>query len=99
MEFIIPGRGDKGVLIQNLCCKSAEKYDVAVTATLNKNSCNFNMQKSTIDELRACAEQALNDLINDNNIDIDCWFKVNDQETVGNNVFRLNFSYVKPSCP
>lgn len=99
VEFIIPGRGDKGVLIQNLCCKSAEKYDVAVTATLNKNSCNFNMQKSTIDELRACAEQALNDLINDNNIDIDCWFKVNDQETVGNNVFRLNFSYVKPSCP
>lgn len=99
VEFIIPGRGDKGVLIQNLCCKSAEKYDIAVTATLNKNSCSFNISQSTIQELRACAEKVLEDLQNDNNINLDCWFKVNDQETIGNNVFRLNMSYVKPSCP
>ena len=99
VEFIIPGRGDKGVLIQNLCCKSAERYDLAVTATLNKNSCNFDMQKTTIDELRACAEKILNDLKDENDVDIACWFKTNDQETIGNNTFRLNLSYVKPSCP
>lgn len=100
VEILIPGRGSKGVLIQNLCCNSAEKYDVTVDATLNRKVCQANIKQQTIQELRQCAEKALKDLMDDNpDIDFSCWFKTNDQETIGNSSYRLSQSYVKPSCP
>lgn len=99
VEIIIPGRGSKGPLIQNLCCDSAEKYDINVDATLNRKTCNFNIQQATIDELRNCAERQLDTLVDEQGIDVRCWFKVNDVETIGNNTYKLSRSYVKPSCP
>lgn len=96
VEILIPGRGDKGVITQNLCCKSVEKYDISVTATLKKNSCGFNLKEKTIDELRKCAEKVLSDL---DDQDVSCWFQTNNQETIGNNTYRLNQTFIKPSCP
>ena len=96
VEILVPGRGDKGVITQNLCCKSVEKYDISVTATLKKNSCGFNLKQKTIDELRECAEKALSDLSDQ---DLSCWFRTNNQETIGNTTYRLNQTYIKPSCP
>lgn len=100
VEILIPGRGDLGVLIQNLCCKSAEKYDISVNATLNNNSCNFSVTAATITELRACATEAIKQIRTDNpEIDVSCWFLTNDQESIGNTTYKLNQSYTKPSCP
>ena len=99
VEILIPGRG--GVLTQNLCCKSAEKYDISVNASLNNNnSCSFSATAATITELRACASGAIEQLRTDNpEMDVSCWFLTNDQETIGNTTYRLNQSYTKPSCP
>lgn len=100
VEILIPGRGAAGVITQNLCCKSAEKYDISVNATLNNNSCNFAVTSATITEIRACATAALEQLRADNpEIDVSCWFLTNDQESIGNTTYKLNQSYTKPSCP
>lgn len=99
VEIIIPGRGMKGPLIQNLCCNSAEKYDINIDATLNRKNCSFDIKQETIEQLRNCAEKTLEDLISTEGVDISCWFKVNDIETIGNTSYRLARSYVKPSCP
>ena len=100
MEILIPGRGAKGVVTQNLCCKSADRYDISVNATLNSGACSFSQQASTIAELRDCATKALAKLRTDNpEIDVSCWFLTNDQETIGNTTYKLNQSYTKPSCP
>jgi len=99
VEIIIPGRGSKGPLIQNLCCNSAEKYDINIDATLNKKTCNFDIKKQTIDQLRACAEKKLKELVVEDGIDVNCWFKVVDTKTIGNTSYKLSRSYVKPSCP
>ena len=98
VEIIIPGRGSKGVLIQNLCCNSAEKYDIGIDATLNRKTCVSSIKKQTIDKLRACAEKTLEDLVNEG-VDVSCWFKTNDVETIGNTSYKLSRTYVKPSCP
>lgn len=97
VEFIIPGRGN--TLIQNLCCQSPEKYDISISTSVNKNNCNFSMPSGTITQLRSCASGVLNNLMNENGLNFNCWFKTNDQETIGNNTYRLSRSYVKPSCP
>lgn len=99
VEIIIPGRGSRGPLIQNLCCSSAEKYDINIDATLNRKTCTFDIKKETIDQLRACAEKELERLVNEEGVDISCWFKVNDVENIGNTSYKLSRSYVKPSCP
>jgi hypothetical protein len=99
VEIIIPGRGSKGPLIQNLCCNSAEKYDLSIDATLNRKSCSFDIKKGVIDQLRKCADKKLQDLVTDQDIDISCWFKTNDIETIGNTSYKLSRTYVKPSCP
>jgi hypothetical protein len=99
VEFIIPGRGSKGPLIQNLCCNSSEKYDISIEASLNRKTCSFDIKKQTIEQLRNCAEKALERLVEEDSVDVRCWFKVNDSETIGNTAYKLNRSYVKPSCP
>lgn len=96
VEILIPGRGDKGVITQNLCCKSVEKYDANINITLNRNNCNQSMTSQKIEDLRKCAEQILKDKL-DPNI-VNCWFITNYQETDGNNTYRLSKTYVKPSC-
>lgn len=99
VEIIIPGRGSKGVLVQNLCCNSAEKVDLSVDATLNRKTCNFTIKQQTIDQLRQCAIKALEDLSATTGFDVSCWFKTNDQESIGNTTYKLSRTYIKPSCP
>ena len=99
VEIIIPGRGSRGPLIQNLCCLSSEKYDINVDATLNRKTCSFDIKKQTIEQLRKCAEKELEKLIEEEGVDVSCWFKVNDVENIGNTSYKLSRSYVKPSCP
>jgi hypothetical protein len=96
VEFIIPGRGSS--IIQSLCCDSAEKYDLSINVSKNRNNCNFDMTSGSISGLRACAYQTLEQLKTDAGIDFSCWFKTNDQETIGSNTYKLNQSYTKPSC-
>lgn len=99
VEIIIPGRGSKGPLIQNLCCNSVEKYDLSIDATINRKSCSFDIKKHIIEQLRKCAEKKLEELVTEEDIDINCWFKTNDVETIGNTSYKLARTYVKPSCP
>jgi hypothetical protein len=99
VEIIIPGRGSKGPLIQNLCCVSAEKYDINIDAMLNRKTCSFDIKQETINQLRACAQKKLEELITEDGVDVSCWFKVNDVESIGNTTYKLTRSYVKPSCP
>lgn len=96
VEILIPGRGDNGPIIQNLCCKSSRKITYSLTATLNTTTCNWN-NTSTIDSIRSCAEAILNDYKANNNTD--CWFVINDQETTGNNTYRLLQELVEPTLP
>jgi hypothetical protein len=96
VEVLIPGRGLAGVITQNLCCKSIEKYDASINITLNRNNCNNTISNTTLAELRTCAENILKNKL-DQSV-IDCWFITNHQETDGNNSYRLNKTYVKPSC-
>lgn len=96
VEILIPGRGDRGPIIQNLCCKSSRKITYSLTATLNTTTCNWN-NTTTIDSIRSCAEAILNDYKANNNTD--CWFVVNDQETAGNNTYRLLQELVEPTLP
>ena len=99
VEIIIPGRGYAGALVQNLCCSSVEKYDVSIDAVLNKKNCNFDFKTETISNLRACAVKLLQEIQDtDPSISFDCWFLTNDTETIGNNTYKLNRTYVKPSC-
>jgi len=99
VEIIIPGRGSKGALIQNLCCVSPEKYDITIDAILNRKNCSANIKQETVSRLRDCAEKELEKLIVEEGVDINCWFKVNDVETIANSTYKLSRSYVKPSCP
>lgn len=99
VEIIIPGRGSKGPLIQNLCCNSAEKYDLTIDAALNRKNCSFDIKKTVIEQLRQCADKKLQELVTEEGVDISCWFKTNDVETIGNTSYKLARTYVKPSCP
>lgn len=94
VEILIPGRGDAGPIIQNLCCKSSRKITYSLTATLNTTKCAWN-NTETIASVRACAEAILNQYKQDN--DTTCWFVVNDQETTGNNTYRLLQEFVEPT--
>lgn len=96
VEILIPGRGDSGPIIQNLCCKSSRKITYSLTATLNTTRCAWN-NTATIDSIRACAEAILDEYKQDSNTT--CWFVVNDQETTGNNTYRLTQEFVEPTLP
>lgn len=99
VEIIIPGRGDAGVVIQNLCCKSARKRTININAALTTNLCNYKSDNATINQLKACAEALLKDLEQNSGVDVSCWFVTEDQESLGNTTYRRNKQYVKPSCP
>jgi hypothetical protein len=98
VEVIVPGRGHKGVLIQNLCCKSSEKYSINIDATLNSNLCNF-QNTAVVSGLKNCAYGLLSNLEKNSGIDVSCWFVVENKESMGNTSYKLSKSYVKPSCP
>ena len=98
VEILIPGRGTKGVLIQDLCCKSAEKYGISIDATLNSNLCSFR-DMTKIEALKLCAKALLEDLKKNGGVDVTCWFVTSDQETLGNTSYKLSQEYTKPSCP
>lgn len=99
VEILVPGRGDKGVFIQNLCCKSARKRSISINAALTNNLCNYKANNDDIQKLKACAKSLLNKLEEESDEDISCWFIVDNQESLGNNTYRLSKQYVKPSCP
>lgn len=99
VEILIPGRGDKGVLIQNLCCNSARKRSININATLTTNLCNYKGDNVAISTLKACAKELLKKLEEESDVDVSCWFIVDNQEALGNNTYRLSKQYVEPSCP
>lgn len=105
VEIIVPGRGAKGALIQNLCCLSSEKWSFNINMTLANKGCKLAPQK-TITELRDCSNQLIDKFINDSGIDeldsnprTNCWFVTDNQETIGRNTYRFSIQYTKPSCP
>lgn len=95
VEILIPGRGNAGSIIQNLCCKSAEKMTISLNATLNTSNCN--LTGGNIDSVRQCATAILNEIKANGDVDTSCWFVVNDQETTGNNSYRLLQELIKPN--
>jgi hypothetical protein len=97
VEILIPGRGDKGVLIQNLCCKSATKKGISINATLNTNRCNPQMTNTDYTNMKTCLDNYFNQLEIDEGVN--CWFIVENQISRGNNTYRISKQYVKPSCP
>lgn len=98
VEIVVPGRGEKGVLTQNLCVLSSEKWSFSLNATLITNSCK-RPSDLNLTQLRACAKQQLEDFKSDNGIDTNCWFITDRQEALGNKTYRYNIQYTKPSCP
>lgn len=95
VEILIPGRGDKGPLIQSLCAKSSEKYTITINATLNTSRCNWKNLTET-DSIQTCADALLSNTETD--LGINCWFITDHQETKGNSTYRLTKTYLKPSC-
>lgn len=102
VEVIIPGRGSKGMLTQNLCVLSADRWGFTVNMTLKNKKCKIVPQK-TIDELRNCSLSLLDKFITDANIvpnpKTSCWFITDNQEVLGRNTYRYTIQYTKPSCP
>lgn len=96
VETVVPGRGQKGVLIQNLCCLSADRWSFDVDMTLSKS------KKIPPLRLKHCAREALKKFIEDNKIDPDpfknCWFVTDHQETLGNKSYKYSIQFTKPSC-
>jgi hypothetical protein len=101
VEIVIPGRGSKGVLIQNICCKTSEKYGITINATLNSNLCGYNNANflTTRQQLQECVNKILLDLEKNSGTDVSCWFVVSNTADFGNTTYRVNKQYVKPSCP
>lgn len=94
VEILVPGRGNAGSIIQNLCCKSPYKMTISLNAVLNTSTCSPSSE--TIDNIRACAIAILNDLKANTDPETTCWFVTNDQETTGNNSYRILQELVKP---
>ena len=95
-EIVIPGRGSKGSIVQNICCKSAEKCTININATLNTNNCNFK-GTGTMTGVKACVDSMLTDLEIEQAVN--CWFIIDNQESQGNSSYKVNRQYIKPSCP
>jgi hypothetical protein len=95
-EIVIPGRGSKGSIVQNICCKSAEKCTININATLNTNNCNFK-GTGTMTGVKACVDNMLTDLEIEQAVN--CWFIIDNQESQGNSSYKVNRQYIKPSCP
>lgn len=100
VEVLIPGRGAKGVLIQNLCVLSSEKWTFSVNLNLRSQGCKL-APKKTAAELRSCAQSILDKFRTDLGPEADttCWFVTDNQETIGRSSYRYNIQYTKPSCP
>lgn len=96
VETVVPGRGKKGVLIQNLCCLSADRWTFNVTMTLQKG------KKIPSAQLKTCARNAIQKYITDSNITPDphagCWFVTDHQENFSPKTYKYNIQYTKPSC-
>jgi hypothetical protein len=101
VEIVIPGRGSKGNLVQNICCKTTEKYNITVNATLNSNLCGYNADNflATRQQLKQCIYKIIADLEKNSGTDVSCWFVVDDSESFGNTTYRVSKQYVRPSCP
>lgn len=102
IEILTPNRGNKGVLTQNLCTLSADKWTFSINMTLRNNKCKLTTDKKPGD-LRGCALGLLDKFITDNNIvpnpKTSCWFITDNQEVLGRNTYRYTIQYTKPSCP
>jgi len=101
VEIIVPGRGNKGVLIQNICCKTAEKYSIRANAVLNSNLCGYNSTQmtNTYSTFKTCIDNLISTLAQQAGVDARCWFLVEDSESLGNTTYSISRQYVKPSCP
>ena len=102
VEIVVPGRGAKGVLTQNLCCLSSDKWTFDVNLTL-RNRDSSTKPLSTVTSLRECVKALIYKYIQDagivpNPID-NCWFITDNQETIGKSTYKYSVQYTRPSCP
>ena len=95
VEVAVPGRGSKGPIIQNICCKTADKYSITINANTNTNASYVSSALSS--GLKVCVEKTMNDLQKE--YELGCWFITNNEETFGNASYRLSKAFIKPSCP
>jgi len=96
VEVVVPGRGSKGPIIQNICCKTADKYSITISA--NTNTSNPSYVSSVLSSgLKVCVEKTMNDLQKE--YELGCWFITNNEESFGNASYRLSKAFIKPSCP
>lgn len=102
VEIVVPGRGSKRALIQNLCCLTTERWTFNVDLTLSNKGCKIAPSK-TVTELKNCAQEIVDKFITDSGIDpnpkTNCWFVTDNQETIGRNTYRFTIQYTRPSCP
>lgn len=100
VEVVIPGRGLKGALTQNLCCLSVERWTFNVDLRLLSKGCKI-APKKTAQELRDCAQLLLNKFKTDlgSEADTTCWFVTDKSETISRSSYKYTIQYTKPSCP
>ena len=96
VEVVVPGRGSRGPIIQNICCKTADKYSITISA--NTNTSNPSYVSSVLSSgLKVCVEKTMNNLQKE--YELGCWFITNNEESFGNASYRLSKAFIKPSCP
>ena len=96
VEVVVPGRGSKGPIIQNICCKTADKYSITINANMTTNNPSY-VDAVISSGLRVCVEKTMNQLQTE--YELGCWFITNNEESFGNASYRLSKGFIKPSCP
>lgn len=96
VEVIVPGRGSKGPIIQNICCKTADKYSITINANMTTNNPSY-VDPVISSGLRVCVEKTMDKLQKE--YELGCWFITNNEESFGNASYRLSKGFIKPSCP
>lgn len=96
VEVVVPGRGSKGPIIQNICCKTADKYSITINANMTTNNPSY-VDAVISSGLRVCVEKTMDKLQKE--YELGCWFITNNEESFGNASYRLSKGFIKPSCP
>ena len=96
VEVVVPGRGSKGPIIQNICCKTADKYSITINANMTTNNPSY-VDPVISSGLRVCVEKTMDKLQKE--YELGCWFITNNEESFGNASYRLSKGFIKPSCP
>ena len=96
VEVVVPGRGSKGPIIQNICCQTADKYSITINANMTTSNPSY-VSNILSSGLKVCVEKTMERLQED--YKLGCWFITNNEESFGNASYRLSKGFIKPSCP